>query len=128
MKPEDADALFFPGSGGKPHKAQEFCVTKCPVRNLCIEEAIQGNYQGFFGGFTDSERRAIGRVNSTIKNEAALRGAIVLPDDISSNTPLKIIEAPERDRSWMDEVEPDDSSLNLIELLGNDEAAWETVA
>lgn len=52
---KESDAMFFPGSGGKPTKANAFCK-KCPVRELCLLEAIEYNYDGFFAGTTKDER------------------------------------------------------------------------
>lgn len=129
LTPEEADQMFFPGPGGKPHKANNFCVSQCPVRDMCVAEAITNHYSGFFGGLTDAERAAAGRINMSIKESALLRGAVIVPDgEEAPNRPYKIIEAPSRDRSWMDEVEPDDSSLNLIELLGNNPEVWDLVS
>lgn len=56
LSPTECDAIFFPGSGGKPTKAKELCAT-CPFIKACLTEAIELQLDGFFAGTTLDERR-----------------------------------------------------------------------
>jgi hypothetical protein len=60
LNTKESDAMFFPGSGGKPSKAKSFCA-QCPVADLCLKEAIEENYDGFFAGTTREERVIMAR-------------------------------------------------------------------
>lgn len=55
LTPSESDALFFPGSGGKSTKAQTFC-SQCPVKSLCLQQAIELRLEGFYAGTTFDER------------------------------------------------------------------------
>lgn len=124
---QEADALFFPGSGGKPHKAEAYCGD-CPMKSFCLAEALQDQLQGFQAGTTESERRVMRRFTINTAEQLALRGIIVMPEEPVTRTvtPLRLIEDT-RDRSWMDSESPDDAALKTIELFGNTEEAWESV-
>jgi len=49
--------LFFPNRGGSGRLAKMICM-KCPVRELCLEDALarQEKY-GIWGGMTHRERK-----------------------------------------------------------------------
>jgi hypothetical protein len=55
LTPQEADALFFPGSGGKPTKAESFC-SGCPVLADCLNDAIKYRLEGFIAGTTLEDR------------------------------------------------------------------------
>lgn len=56
LNPQQADALFFPGPGGKINKAKTFCET-CPVIKQCLQDALKFKLDGFWAGTTFDERR-----------------------------------------------------------------------
>lgn len=58
LTPKEADALFFPGRGGKSNKAKAFC-RGCPVIDICLQEALQHTFDGFQAGTTEEERQEI---------------------------------------------------------------------
>lgn len=53
--------MFFPGSGGKPKKANLFC-SSCPIKTQCLAEAIKFGLKGFWAGTTDAERDFMARL------------------------------------------------------------------
>lgn len=60
MSIEEADAMFWPGSGGKPTAAKAFC-SDCPMIKFCLMEAIEKGLTGFWAGTTDTERTQMAR-------------------------------------------------------------------
>ena len=53
--------LFFPVSEGDAAPAKRVCA-RCAVRQRCLEFAIElREFEGVWGGFTGSERRALYR-------------------------------------------------------------------
>ena len=56
MTPQECDVVFFPGSGGKPTKANAWC-SQCPLLRACLFEAIELKLDGFFAGTTPDERK-----------------------------------------------------------------------
>lgn len=60
LTPQQADAMFFPGSGGKPTKANEYC-SGCSVQRDCLIEAIESGLSGFWAGTTDAARAVMAR-------------------------------------------------------------------
>lgn len=60
LTPEQADKLFFPSSGGKPTKAEIFCG-RCPVRSICLREAIEKELEGFMCGTTENQRKVMAK-------------------------------------------------------------------
>lgn len=65
----DPDA-FFPEKGASPAAAKRVCGG-CEHRAQCLEEGIAGDEWGVWGGFTQSERRAIKRRRESRPGEAA---------------------------------------------------------
>lgn len=59
---EGADPdLFFPGRGESNEDAVSICK-RCPVRDLCLEYALEhGEHHGIWGGTSERERRRIRR-------------------------------------------------------------------
>lgn len=56
------DDLFFPKPGGKSKQAEKFCNgmvdgQMCPVRNQCLDWAVESHAEGFWAGTTESERK-----------------------------------------------------------------------
>lgn len=49
--------LFFPERGASPKDAKAVCA-KCPVRDSCLSEALDGEERhGVWGGLSERERR-----------------------------------------------------------------------
>lgn len=55
LSPQQADKIFFPGSGGKPTKAKQLC-DQCPFEKQCLINAIEKGLSGFWAGTTEKER------------------------------------------------------------------------
>lgn len=57
--------IFFPGKGKPATRAREICG-RCPVKNECLDYAIQSpnNFQGIWGGRTVREREIIKRTRA----------------------------------------------------------------
>lgn len=52
---------FFPEKGGSTRSAKRICDT-CPVRDACLEYAIDNNvHHGIWGGLSERERRRLAR-------------------------------------------------------------------
>lgn len=53
--------LFFPEKGGSTRDAKRMCRT-CPVQVECLDYALKtGERFGIWGGFSERERRSMGR-------------------------------------------------------------------
>lgn len=80
ITPKEADNIFFPSSGGKATKANEFCRS-CPVRQQCLMEAVELELEGFIAGYTVDERKSIRKMKASLANSKSLiqRMAQVLP-------------------------------------------------
>lgn len=51
--------IFFPERGESPARAKAFCA-RCPVRQECLEQALDDDERhGVFGGTTPQERRSL---------------------------------------------------------------------
>lgn len=112
LTPKEADALFFTGPGGKPHQADKYCAD-CPILSMCLQEAIDGNYKGFWAGTSDSQRWNYKKVN----RELAQRLADAMPvEPVGRKIYLKVFTSPDY-HAWMDEVEPTDEELLLLEAV-----------
>lgn len=55
LTPQEADRIFFPGSGGKSSQAKKICDA-CPVNAMCLVQAIENGLKGFWAGTTDKDR------------------------------------------------------------------------
>ena len=57
----DADRLFFPARGDSTAEAKAICA-RCPVRNECLEYALEHHEKfGIWGGLSERERRRLRR-------------------------------------------------------------------
>ena len=54
---EDPD-IFFPGGGAPGTRARQICAS-CPVREDCLDYAIQADEYGIWGGLDQEQRRTI---------------------------------------------------------------------
>ena len=61
----DADPeTFFPEKGGSTREAKRIC-THCPVRNECLDYALDNDERfGIWGGLSERERRKLRRIAS----------------------------------------------------------------
>ena len=60
LSPAQVDAIFFPGSGGKPTQAKLLCAT-CPLIKACLDDSIKNGLEGFYAGTTAVERKQMAR-------------------------------------------------------------------
>lgn len=111
LTPQEADAMFFPGSGGKPSKARAYCVD-CPFYQGCLEEAALNSLQGFWAGLTDSERRL------WAVHKRMLVTSINTDDYVPPETKIMPVAVRTDSHTWMDYVEPSDHELDLLALTG----------
>ena len=83
LSPEEADALFFPGPGGKSKKAEKFCTQgpTCPVLSQCLSRALAKGTTGFWAGTTELEREQMRLFEADV--------AASIPDPISSFLPAE---------------------------------------
>jgi WhiB family redox-sensing transcriptional regulator len=59
-------AIFFPEAGQYPHAARKVC-TVCPVREVCLADAIANrDDHGVRGGLTPNERRQLTRTRDAV--------------------------------------------------------------
>lgn len=58
LSAEDADRIFFIGTGKSARLAREFC-NHCPVQRQCLDYALYYHETGIWGGTTDSERKVL---------------------------------------------------------------------
>jgi len=109
----DVDAMFFPGSGGKPSKAQNFC-SSCPVQGLCLSDAIVNRLVGFFSGTTDADRRTMKAMHKDIITRMEMP-----PEPTPADRVLKPMgRVVTITHLWMDYVEPTDEELRELEMTG----------
>jgi len=107
LTPEEADALFFPGSGGKPHKAKKYC-SNCPVQGLCLQNAIDAGMAGFHSGTTEEARAAMR------KNNFALQFllASAMPKEPEHKRPVyRKLVVNEDPHSWLGLQGPSDEQI-----------------
>lgn len=113
LSPQAADAIFFPGRGGKPFRAKAFC-SDCPFQRSCLTDAIEFRLEGFWSGTTETERRAMEQYHF-------IRSLVSLlppePDPNERVVYLKVFTS-EDSHAWMDTVEPPVEELLAIELVG----------
>jgi len=95
---EQIDALFFPSSGGKPHKAKKFCDggMPCPVRAICLQDAIDSGCQGFISGTTEEERKSMKKNNKELQKSL---DALMPPERKGQR--LRQIVVTEDPHSWL---------------------------
>lgn len=98
LTPEQADALFFPGPGGKSGRADTFC-SGCPVRNLCLDNAIEHDLDGFFAGTTKDERRQMAFMRDIV---VVALTELMPPEPVTRRVYRHIVEVPDV-HSWMDD-------------------------
>lgn len=102
---EEADSLFFPGTGGRPTKAKYYCDT-CPMLSVCLEDAIKNNAHGFIAGTTEKERRGMGRFLQAVED----RYSYSIPEPVAL-IPVVVVE----EVHWLDTYEPDDKDIFRLE-------------
>lgn len=57
--PETDPEAFFPDKGGSTKPAKRTCAS-CPVRELCLQYAIENNERfGVWGGLSERQRRVL---------------------------------------------------------------------
>lgn len=102
LTPYEADALFFPPAGGKPHKAKVFC-DGCPFKSRCLVDAIEKKLVGYFAGTTDDERRQMVFVHN-MKPKVTGLDMPPEPDRNKRTIYRKVFTAPDP-REWLDNLE-----------------------
>lgn len=107
---KQADALFFPGSGGKPHKAKAFC-SGCPFKRKCLDDAIENNLSGFFCGTTDEQRSEMAWIH-----KIKVTGLDMPPEpDRDKRVVYLKVFTPEDVHNWLEEdLEPSEEELLQI--------------
>ena len=121
LSEDKADALFFPGSGGKPHKADNYCNT-CPVLRICLSEALQSGLPGFLAGTTEQARK-----HMRVFVAETTRKFLMPPEPDPTDRPiyLAIVKTPE-DHSWLEEdIEPSDAVLQSLDALPPVSKLWD---
>lgn len=59
--PDSDPEIFFPENGESAEPAKRICA-KCPVKEPCLEYALENNlHYGVFGGMSENERNIIRR-------------------------------------------------------------------
>lgn len=54
--------LWFPERGSSTREAKAICFRECPVREACLEWAVEHNpTSGIWGGLSERERRTVRR-------------------------------------------------------------------
>lgn len=108
LTPEQADALFFPPSGGKPQKADRFC-SNCPVRGICLVDAIENKLTGFLAGTTEDDRRIMR--NNWHGEALKVTGLPMPPEPTGRRILRKLVVAPDV-HEWLDsDIEPSPEDL-----------------
>jgi len=105
-----ADELFFPTSGGKPHKAKQFC-NDCPFKRRCLIDAIEKSLVGYFAGTTDEDRRHMRKLHG-IK----VTGLDMPPEpDRTTRKILLKVFTPDDPRDWLDDIRLEPSVEELVD-------------
>lgn len=122
LSPLEADALFFPSSGGKPQKAATFC-SDCPIKALCLVKAIEQKLNGYFAGTTDDDRRVMSRLHN-IQVVAPLEADMPPEPDRAKRRIYRKVFSPDDPRNWLDEgtLEPtaEELAVALVDELESD--------
>lgn len=108
MSPQETDAIFFPGSGGKPTKAKALCDT-CPIMGACLKKACQENLQGFIAGTTEAERRVISNnwLDMKVTKPVSAFVADLMPKSLGKRRVfLKVMHAEIDTLAYLDTLEP----------------------
>lgn len=118
LSPEMADKIFFPGSGGKPTRAQLYC-SGCPVIAQCLKDAIENKLEGFMCGTTDGERTIMASIyHHTYTVEPLMKKVYEnLPDEAKTNEKVRKVYrkyAPEEPYTF-EYLESIEAPLNLID-------------
>lgn len=115
ISPAEADEVFFPSTPGKkPTEANNKYCSSCPVMGLCLDSAILNNLNGFWAGTSDSQRS--GMNSNLIEARRMLSVDECLPISAGRRIGFRQIKPFTEDHAWMDEVEPDDTTLMLMDV------------
>lgn len=98
--------IFFPGSGGKPTRAKEFC-NGCPMAAHCLRKACEEGLQGFIAGTTESERKLMSNMFPQFKQKTTIAVAVeeVLPKTLGKRRVYrKIIPGAPDTLDYLDEL------------------------
>lgn len=111
LTPEQADALFFVGTGGKVKRATIFCST-CPVQNICLTQAIEGRVKGFWSGTTEIDRLAMTPFHLTgmLSIEDSLP-----PEPVRRRKVYRKVFTSDDAHKYLDEIEPTEEELQALE-------------
>ena len=99
-----SDDIFWPGSGGKPTKAKEYC-NDCPVISLCLREAMEKGLTGFWAGTTDRERMLMAETFGITPQPINLN-AYVFGNPTEGSQPKKVKPKPSADTlTYLDSID-----------------------
>jgi len=113
LSPQQADALFFPGPGGKVNKARNFC-DECPVKAKCLLEAIDNDLDGFFAGTTKDERKDMAKFRAGVVLELTVVIDSLLPDRTRRRRRYRTVNILPDSYAYLDEIEPTIEELIAI--------------
>jgi hypothetical protein len=65
LDPATRNRLFFPPSGGLPPESKLYC-NGCPVKALCLEQAVVNGERGVWAGTSERERMRMRRQRGII--------------------------------------------------------------
>lgn len=109
LTPSEADALFFPGPGGKSYRANIYCGD-CPFIRQCLTEAIELGLEGFYAGTSEQQRKKMVDLH---KMRVTPIVTFLPPEPPSRRVYLKVFVS-EDTHKWLDEdLEPSLEELQL---------------
>lgn len=100
LTPAQADALFFPGSGGKSGPARRYCET-CPVLSTCLTVAIASNQEGFVAGESYESRKEMARF---VKQTTMLVFALIQPPEPKRRVLRALVVVPDPHEWLMEKI------------------------
>lgn len=107
LTPQQADAIFFPNSGGKPTKAKALCDT-CPIMGMCLKKACEEGLEGFYAGTTQSDRLVISRNYLHYSNKSNPNQTVnnVLPKTVGRRVGYRKVNTEYEDTvDYLDKIE-----------------------
>lgn len=94
LDPKQFDKLFFPDSGRSIKKARTFCGD-CPVRDDCLEFALDNDCVGVWAGTNYEERKGIINFRNMALTFAPVAAATVIRvESPELKTPLTVSKSP----------------------------------